>query len=345
SPTEAEIAIARGEKPLDEALDAVYTKALAEYSSTIKQAFEQQRARAEEPWDQEKFEALLVEWIVACDQPFDEVEKPEFIAMITYAHHRGGLRIPGRHGIRDRVMKLGEKIFDETREMFKDLDSKISLSIDAWTSSNGHAFLAIVAHWVSNEGQLEELLIDFCPLVGEHSGENMAAVVWETMEKYGITGKIMAVMMDNASNNDTLMQELELRCFGTGIQFSAKDARMRCMPHIIHLAALKLLEGIGAISSKDTKNVAYQDEVSVPVDRKFDNHAVLVDMDEEEDTSDSLENALSAIVRLRKISPQRREAWIKEVKNTLGDEQDDDSPALMLILDVKTRWSSTHQML
>jgi hypothetical protein len=39
------------------------------------------------PWDQEKFEWLLTEWIVACDQPFDEVEKEEFVKMITYAHH------------------------------------------------------------------------------------------------------------------------------------------------------------------------------------------------------------------------------------------------------------------
>ncbi|ESK81464.1 hypothetical protein Moror_15806 [Moniliophthora roreri MCA 2997] len=45
--------------------------------------FEQQHACAEEPWNQEKFETLLVEWIVTCDQPFDEVEKLEFIAMIT----------------------------------------------------------------------------------------------------------------------------------------------------------------------------------------------------------------------------------------------------------------------
>lgn len=45
-------------------------------------------------------------------------------------------------------------------------------------------------------------------------------------------------------------------------------------------------------------------------------------------------------------SPQRRQEWLREVRvspefmdQELGD------VALMLILDVKTRWSSTHQML
>ena len=47
-------------------------------------------------------------------------------------------------------------------------------------------------------------------------------------------------MMDNASNNNTMMQSLERRCEHRGIQFSAQDARMRCMPHTIHLAAIKV---------------------------------------------------------------------------------------------------------
>jgi hypothetical protein len=105
---------------------------------------------------------------------------------------------------------------------------------------------------------IEELLIDFRELIGEHSGENMAEAVWATMELYGLVGKvsfwasvrrctllmcsqIIAIVMDNASNNNTLMVSLEQRCQQRSIQFSAQDARMRCMPHTIHLAAIKVL--------------------------------------------------------------------------------------------------------
>lgn len=35
----------------------------------------------------------------------------------------------------------------------------------------------------------EECLIDFRELIGEHSGENMAAAVWETVEKFGLGGR------------------------------------------------------------------------------------------------------------------------------------------------------------
>jgi len=53
--------------------------------------------------------------------------------------------------------------------------------------------------------------------------------------------QIIAIVMDNASNNDTLMTSLESQCEERNIPFSAKNARMRCMPHMIHLAAIKVL--------------------------------------------------------------------------------------------------------
>ncbi|KAJ7633518.1 hypothetical protein B0H17DRAFT_836682, partial [Mycena rosella] len=82
----------------------------------------------------------------------------------------------------------------------------------------------------------EESLIDFRELIGQHSGDNMAAAVWETVEKFGLEGRIIAFVMDSATNNDTLVEAFERRCKEKKISFSASDARMRCMPHTIHLS-------------------------------------------------------------------------------------------------------------
>ncbi|KAJ6619137.1 hypothetical protein B0H10DRAFT_1794035, partial [Mycena sp. CBHHK59/15] len=70
----------------------------------------------------------------------------------------------------------------------------------------------------------EESLIDFRELIGQHSGENMAAAVWETVEKFGLEGWIIAFVMDNATNNDTLVEAFERRCKEKNISFSASDA-------------------------------------------------------------------------------------------------------------------------
>ena len=50
----------------------------------------------------------------------------------------------------------------------------------------------------------------------------------------------MAFMIDNASNNNTLVQGIVALAAAQHIYLDAKQIRLRCMPHTIHLAALKV---------------------------------------------------------------------------------------------------------
>ncbi|KAE9383517.1 hypothetical protein BT96DRAFT_843731, partial [Gymnopus androsaceus JB14] len=179
--------------------------------------------------------------------------------------------------------------------------------------------------------------------------ENMAATVRETLEKFGLVGRIIAFVMDNATNNDTMIDAIADRCTIAQIPFSEKNARMQCLPHTIHLAALKLLEAIGAIDKVPSTSQPYQDAVTAPVDRSFDDDEVAQE-DGEDDVLDASAMKYS-VLKLRKIvrhvrsSPQRRRAWLREVQAVSAAHGELMQPALMLILDVKTHWSSTHQML
>ncbi|KAJ7080849.1 hypothetical protein C8R44DRAFT_653464, partial [Mycena epipterygia] len=72
----------------------------------------------------------------------------------------------------------------------------------------------------------EECLIDFAELVSDHSGETMATTVWETLRKYNLQAKIIAFVMDNATNNDTMTEAIERKCWAEGIPFNARRSRM-----------------------------------------------------------------------------------------------------------------------
>ena len=52
--------------------------------------------------------------------------------------------------------------------------------------------------------------------------------------------QVIAIMMDNASNNDMRMDVIEAHCCDAGIEFSAMQSRMHCMPHMVHLACIKV---------------------------------------------------------------------------------------------------------
>ncbi len=68
-------------------------------------------------------------------------------------------------------MKMGQDTIEETQKMFavsyfpcssiqssfvgtQELECKVSISLDGWTSSNQYAFLALVAHYITNDGDL-----------------------------------------------------------------------------------------------------------------------------------------------------------------------------------------------
>jgi hypothetical protein len=71
-------------------------------------------------FDQSAFERLLAEWIVACDQPFDEVDAERFRKMLQYAHRPSvkPLNIPHRTAIRTRIMNMGEDTVNNIKQMF-----------------------------------------------------------------------------------------------------------------------------------------------------------------------------------------------------------------------------------
>ncbi|KAF9060267.1 hypothetical protein BDP27DRAFT_1430258 [Rhodocollybia butyracea] len=76
------------------------------------------------------------------------------------------------------------------------------------------------------------------------------------------------------------MVSIESKCDSRGIPFSASDSRLRCMPHTVHLAAINMLEAIGAISDADSRKAsskaeAYQETVREQVERENDEEAVL----------------------------------------------------------------------
>ena len=100
---------------------------------------------------------------------------------------------------------------------------------------------------------IEEILIGFQELIGEHSGENMAALVYATVVALGLEGQvcvkliasisyplrylqIMSIVSDNAANSNTMRTLLEEQFHEDGIEFNNLHAWGHCLPHTVHLS-------------------------------------------------------------------------------------------------------------
>lgn len=100
------------------------------------------------------------------------------------------------------------------------------------------------------EGNLSTALIGLPRLIGSHTGSNIARLIADVIIKYHIEENIGAFMMDNAKDNDKLMETIAT-IFPT---IDPKWARLRCAGHIINLIVQAALFGKGV--SKLQKQIA-----------------------------------------------------------------------------------------
>ena len=71
----------------------------------------------------------------------------------------------------------------------KDYDGRLSIAVDAWSSPNHKALLAITIHLLHDEKPLR-MVLDVIELAKAHTGKNMAKAIADTLKEFGIAKKV-----------------------------------------------------------------------------------------------------------------------------------------------------------
>lgn len=195
--------------------------------------------------------------------------------------------------------------------------SNIHLSFDMWTSSNSIAFVAVVAHYIDDNMKLQTTLI----------GEVIAEQVVQVIQEYGFEKKLGYFVLDNATSNDTCVEAIlrEIRP-----DLMRKERRLRCIGHIINLAAQAFLYG------KDEE--AFTAEVYGTL--------AIADVKKQLDVwrKKGPIGKLHNIVTFIRRTPQRREQF-RSMEVSQFDLANETVQNLMVVCDNDTRWNSACTMI
>ncbi|RKK06906.1 hypothetical protein BFJ66_g18515, partial [Fusarium oxysporum f. sp. cepae] len=112
--------------------------------------------------------------------------------------------------IRKWIMRQYEDQKEKVKQRIQSAKSRIHISCDLWTSPNSLANLGIVAHYVTEDGQLEHHVLALKDIDSEHDGSHLAVAVLNVVDEWGFASKLGYFVMDNAGNNDTMMRSLSL---------------------------------------------------------------------------------------------------------------------------------------
>jgi hypothetical protein len=134
----------------------------------------------------------------------------------------------------DTLTRHVEKLFSTSHAKVKEIlvqeTSKVSLTTDCWTSTATKSFLGMTVHWLDENWKFNEIVLDFLHISEiSHSGKNLAQKIITVFDEMLISDKVSAIVLDNASNNDTMMT-----CLNSLLKGNIK--RHNCFAHVLNLA-------------------------------------------------------------------------------------------------------------
>lgn len=182
-------------------------------------------------FSQAAFDESLAVMFVQNNLSFNALDKESF--QKPFKLLQNDINIISSDTLKRRVMDLYE--FHKTR-LIQELalvNSKISFTTDCWTSPNNIAFIGVTAHWIDDAFTLKSVTLDFVSLSSAHSGENICKKFVLILEQYSLGNKILAVTLDNASNNDSFIHHLNQE---VDIDFNL-SGHIRCFAHVVNLGA------------------------------------------------------------------------------------------------------------
>ncbi|GBB83770.1 hypothetical protein RclHR1_10440003 [Rhizophagus clarus] len=176
----------------------------------------------------------VVEWIIGDVQPFRTVENLQFRQMVNTFDSR--YQVPDKNGIKNLVIDYFEAKRDNIQYDLNNIPGKISLTTDIWTSTfNNDAYLGLTIHFIDNDWNLQNFLLNIMSFTTRHTGGNIADAIISTLKEFHIFEKTLALTSDNES-----AMVVCRRIIAAKLAYELDNQSFhhyRCSAHILNLAA------------------------------------------------------------------------------------------------------------
>jgi len=177
-----------------------------------------------------EFRFQLVEWVTRRHRPDKIVEDDELIQVFTYLNPRA--KPPSRRTIRRDIDTVYTMTRNEVKKLFAAHTGRFNAIYDCWTAGNSHENLATMVLFI-HQGKLYVVALDLTEMTVAHTGENLAQASYQVLEDFGIAERMLAHTADNATNNDSMLDCLEVQ-YGED-SLAGRQTQVRCFAHILNL--------------------------------------------------------------------------------------------------------------
>ncbi|KAK9985099.1 hypothetical protein SO802_034624 [Lithocarpus litseifolius] len=219
---------------------------------------------------------MLVEAIIKHNLPFSFVENEGIRKVFNYLN--SDVKHIFMNILKANVLKLYKKEKVDVKKKLKSIPDRICLTSDLWTSVTSEGYICLTAHYVDENWELKNIILNFCPMPPSHTGTLLTEKILSFLEEWGIEKKIFSITLDNASNNDNCQDFIKKKLNEGGLLLcDGIFFHVRCGAHILNLIVQEGLKVIDDLVIKIRETMKYLKGSKIRMCR-FDECAKIVGM-------------------------------------------------------------------
>ncbi|CAI9272514.1 unnamed protein product [Lactuca saligna] len=156
-------------------------------------------------FNQNTIRLVVAKMIVIDEQPFSYVERDGFRYFCSVVVPQ--FCIPSRFTVARDVSKLFLSETEQLRNTLKNLNCRIALTTDCWTSVQNISYMCLTAHFIDDNWKLHKRILNF-QNIDSHKGKEIGKEIESCILYWGIEEKLSCITIDNASANDVAVAHI-----------------------------------------------------------------------------------------------------------------------------------------
>ncbi|KAL5787328.1 hypothetical protein ACOSP7_004277 [Xanthoceras sorbifolium] len=155
-----------------------------------------------------------------------------------------------RNTLKSEIFKLYNIERDKTLKLLENIESKVAITTDMWTSSTKVGYMVVTMHFIDKSWVLHSRIMRFIHVLSPHDGKSLGDQLMKCLLDWNVDRKLSVITVDNCSTNDSMIDKIKNK-FSDALLLGGKLFHLQCCAHILNLVVrdgLKVIaEGIEKI--------------------------------------------------------------------------------------------------
>uniref|UniRef100_A0A0A9HII7 HAT C-terminal dimerisation domain-containing protein n=1 Tax=Arundo donax TaxID=35708 RepID=A0A0A9HII7_ARUDO len=198
----------------------------------------------------------LVRMIVLHELPFSIVDYDGFRRFVSSLNP--AFKMVSRRTVTLDCLKAFEEHKQVLRDSFKNATSRISLTMDMWTSNQTLCYMCITSHCIDDDWKMHKIILKFSFMKSPHMGVALFNAILKSIQDWNIEDKLFAITLDNATNNNAMVGLLKDNLLEKQMLLrKGKLLHQRCAAHVLNLICQAGIKILNPIVHKIRESVKY----------------------------------------------------------------------------------------